>query len=543
MKTIKVVITDLDNTLFDWVKIWHRPFEAMLNELVSKSGVEKDTLLDEIKAVFTEHGTSEYAFVIQELPSLIEKHPEEDLAKVYASAVDAYRKARHEVLELYPDVEETLQTLKDRGCLIVGYTESQGFYSNYRMKTLGLDRILDFLYSPPDHDLPDGLTREKVRRYTSEHYRLRRTIHRCTPEGELKPNPDILRQIIEEVGARPDEVIYVGDSLMKDVAMAQQASVISLWAKYGIAQDRPEYELLRRITHWSAEDVAKEKKLTPDQITPSHVAERSFGELLASFDFKPFMNQSPDHVNRVVEAWKTSVDVQKHFNDLEMKVRNFALTLATALVAASAFALKEKVCVELFGCTTSLAAVILLAAAPVWLAFYFMDVGWYHRLLIGAVKHGMWIERRAESILPELSLAGAISDASPLKICRCLTLRSSCKIHCFYLGGFLMLVLAALVALFGIRTDASKGSDQDTKKQTEKVRTTTGKMDAQNEEDHQEEPTTNESGEPNLEPPGKSVGRRKTPLPFGFTTGLKSRMPLVRLPLMKSTNRPFVGIV
>ena len=153
-------------------------------------------------------------------------------------------------MKLYPDVEETLQSLKDSGVLIIGYTESLAFYTHFRLKTLGLDRILDFVYSPADHDLPEGLTPEEIRAFSPEHYKLRRTIHRNTPDGKLKPNPGVLLQIIKDVGAIPIEAIYIGDNQMKDILMAQDARVTDVWAKYGLALNRPEYELLRQVTHW-----------------------------------------------------------------------------------------------------------------------------------------------------------------------------------------------------------------------------------------------------------------------------------------------------
>jgi len=300
MKRVSAVITDLDNTLFDWVAIWHEPFKAMFTQLAASSGVPEDTLFNEAKEVFTRHGTTEYAFVTQELPSLVAKHLDGKLHELYSDAIDAYRAARREVLRLYPDVEETLQTLKDRGCLIVGYTESQAFYTNYRMRKLGLDRVLDYLYSPPDHPMPEGVTPEDMRYYSADHYELRRTIHRFTPKGEPKPSPTILRQIIEEVKAIPDEVIYVGDNLRKDVVMAQKASVTDVWAKYGYAMERPEYEMLRRVTHWSAEDVEKEKMHTPEKVEASHELTESFGELLEMFDFEPHVPPSPERLDNVV---------------------------------------------------------------------------------------------------------------------------------------------------------------------------------------------------------------------------------------------------
>ena len=173
---ISVVVTDLDNTLFDWVDVWHRSFSALLEELVRRSGVPRERLLDEIREVHRAHGTSEYAFVVEELPSLRELHPGGDPGEIYRAAIEASREARNAALRLYPGVAETLQALRRAGVLVIGYTESMAFYTGVRVRKLGLDGLLDLLYSPADHDLPPGLTREQARRYPAEHYAFEHTV-------------------------------------------------------------------------------------------------------------------------------------------------------------------------------------------------------------------------------------------------------------------------------------------------------------------------------------------------------------------------------
>ena len=283
-----LLITDLDNTLFDWFEIWYRPFKAMLDELVHESGIPAETLEADFKQVHQKYGTSEYAFAIEELRSLRIKHPSEDLAKKYEGAIDRYREIRRQVLRLYPTVRESLEEIKGRGTLIVAYTESLEFYTRYRLRKLGLDPLLDYLYSPEDNELPDGLSVDQIRAYSPEHYKLVHTRQRHTRRGELKPNPKILAEIIQEVGGIPEEVVYVGDSLMKDVVMAQAAAVTDVYAKYGEAQKRPEYELLRRVTHWKESAVQTEKVLTEEEVKPSFVLQKTFGEILDYCEFGGF---------------------------------------------------------------------------------------------------------------------------------------------------------------------------------------------------------------------------------------------------------------
>ncbi|MDX0290298.1 HAD hydrolase-like protein [Sinorhizobium meliloti] len=127
------------------------------------------------------------------------------------------------------------------------YTESMGFYSAHRLKRFGLDGVIDVLFSPEDHDLPAGVSLDKLRRLPDEYYELQVTQVRHTPPGELKPNPRVLLDIIQAVGATIDRCAYVGDSLFKDVAMARDIGVFDIHAKYGTSQQKPDTPCSRKF--------------------------------------------------------------------------------------------------------------------------------------------------------------------------------------------------------------------------------------------------------------------------------------------------------
>lgn len=274
------LITDFDNTLYDWFHFWYHSFNAMLSVICRISGIGEETLIPQIRAIHQKHHTSEYAFLIQELPCLQAKFPNEDLITVFDEAIHVYRKERKDTLVLYEGVSETLTTLKKKGIQIIIYTESLAFYTHERMKRFYLDELVDFIYSPADHDLPEGVTHYLERKDAV----LTHAKHLHIPAGVVKPNPTVLRDIMQAIGRSAAECIYLGDSLMKDVAMAQDAGITDVYAKYGGVQHRQEYELLRKVSHWTDADVQREMATSTRHVKPSHVIskfaeiQRFFGE-------------------------------------------------------------------------------------------------------------------------------------------------------------------------------------------------------------------------------------------------------------------------
>ena len=287
-KRVSVAVLDVDNTLFDWFRLWFASFGAMLDVLVDRSGIDRQQLTSDFRLVHQRHRTSEYAFSISELSSLRAKHPDADPKDLYQDAVDAFRAARSGNMRLYPGVADTLMSLKRAGVLLVAYTDSLEFDTCCRLSELGLDDQIDYLYSPSNHALPADIPPWQTQHYPPSHRDLRHTQRRNTPSGSLKPNPRLLKQIIEEVGGTIELTFYVGDSKVRDIAMANAAGVISVWAKYGASPPPHQYKLLQQVTHWTPEDVAREEAIETGaagaELIPNFTLENTFDELLDHFE-------------------------------------------------------------------------------------------------------------------------------------------------------------------------------------------------------------------------------------------------------------------
>ena len=129
-----------------------------------------------------------------------------------------------------------------------------------------------------------------------------------------------------------------------------------------------------------------------------------------------------------------------------MRIRNFALTLLVAVLGASAIAFREGRAISILDFRTSLATVLLVGGTITWLAFYFVDQIWYHRLLVGAVGQGMRLETLLAKQVPGIGLTQAIGKASPIRLPGGVTLHSRHKMMIFY---FVIVIILLVLATLG----------------------------------------------------------------------------------------------
>lgn len=166
--------------------------------------------------------------------------------------------------------------------------------------------------------------------------------------------------------------------------------------------------------------------------------------------------------------WKTSVDVQKHFNDIGWRIRGLALTVATFSLGAAGIAAKDG---TRFG-PISLGATILLIGLILWYAFYYVDRYWYHVLLKATVRGGTEFERAVARYLPEAQMTQLVTAASRVKVTRFMALlagrggtekedgerymHSDHKLAWFYrVGGATFVIAAAALEVASLLTPPS----------------------------------------------------------------------------------------
>ena len=73
---IKLLITDLDDTLYSWIDFFIPAFYGMLDELSLILNKPQNVLVEEYKQIHQEKGSVEYPFATLLLPSVKDAYPD-----------------------------------------------------------------------------------------------------------------------------------------------------------------------------------------------------------------------------------------------------------------------------------------------------------------------------------------------------------------------------------------------------------------------------------------------------------------------------------
>lgn len=291
MKSVRLLISDLDNTLYDWVTFFARSFTAMVDTAVDVLEVNRETLLDELQQVHRSYQNSEQPYALLETRTVLDRLAHlsrAERAEFLDSAFHAFNSARKSTLALYPGVQETLERVRADGGIVVGHTEATAHNAQFRLHLLGIAPLFDRLYAVANqgegHPRPERAVEVTPIPYV-----------RFLNQDERKPDPRVLLDICRDTSVKPQEALYVGDSIARDIGMAKEAGLKSAWARYGTSYRPEDWATLVRVTHWTDEDVRR-AKWAQDQygkVKPDIVLEQSMSELLKHFEFGAKAKKSP----------------------------------------------------------------------------------------------------------------------------------------------------------------------------------------------------------------------------------------------------------
>ena len=253
---IKLLVTDLDDTLYSWIGFFVPAFYAMAEEVAAITHVDFRVILSEYKTIHQLTGSVETPFATLQLPSVKRAFPDmkdEQMKEQLDSAFHRFYSVRKRQLKLFPGVRETLEETYNSGIRIVGYTESASENGVYRLRQLNIESFFSRIYvsnSWKSQGKENSLQiSEKTKVVTGK-----------------KPNVDVLRQIVADQNATPNSVLYIGDSLTKDIFMAKQLGVKSVLFSDPAGMDPGFYEKLVAISSWTQADFLREAQIKEECI-------------------------------------------------------------------------------------------------------------------------------------------------------------------------------------------------------------------------------------------------------------------------------------
>lgn len=278
----RAVITDIDNTLYNFVDFFGPAFRALMHVLVLRTGLSEPELLDGFRTVYAKYQSLEYPYSIQELEVLKKAGlTQEELTNTIHAANVAFGRSRHLRLHPYEGVKSTLAWLKKQGYFLIAYTDGPAGHSRRRLFNLGIEPYFDLLiaWGPtrPDGPLPFDLTDKNIQRWfvdvdrhhsVSKHFPIR-----YVAPIDRKPNPNLLGTLANELGIDCRHSWLVGDSIAKDLVPARAAGLQDVFAQYGKKFDQKNWETLVRISPWH--DSAVRNEVQPQQFfTPQYTIEQ-----------------------------------------------------------------------------------------------------------------------------------------------------------------------------------------------------------------------------------------------------------------------------
>jgi phosphoglycolate phosphatase len=276
---VKLAIFDMDNTLYDWVGYFVPALNAMIKTAASLLSIHDADLRGQLKDVHSQRRNTEHPFALLETRVVKERFPNLTRAERFALMRPAFEAFDHEKkmrLSLYDGVSEALSIIRDSGCMVIGHTEAIIASVRSRTSLLGLDKYFSTIYAPqpPLEDHPDV---DYIKEDTGVDFR-------AVFVNERKPNPNVLRRILNDHAVAAAASLYIGDSLTYDIPMAISCGVRAAWAKYGVITNQELFDNLWEVSHLnplSSPPPRLEQLAVPDGVTVlEHVS-----DLLASYVF------------------------------------------------------------------------------------------------------------------------------------------------------------------------------------------------------------------------------------------------------------------
>ncbi len=267
-----LLLTDLDNTLYNWVDYFAPSFRGMVHAISRELDVDENDLMQDFKNVYGKFGSLEFSFTIQEL-DICKSLDERRIGELIYLGKTVFDMVRTKNLRPYKGVKETLNWCIQNNIIVIGVTNAPLFHAKMRLKELYLDNFFYGLAAWEGNNFENKKFTEKInKRNIAGKYNTRIKNEWSLSEDRIKPNSYVYQKIINDINFTYDNIYVVGDSISKDLAPSIKIGAKTIWAKYGLEFEQKNLDTLLKITPWNLQGVQTayvEKKIAPDFIINS----------------------------------------------------------------------------------------------------------------------------------------------------------------------------------------------------------------------------------------------------------------------------------
>jgi putative hydrolase of the HAD superfamily len=212
MGEMKAIFFDLDNTLIDFMQMKRAACEAAAQAMVNAGlKMNQQEVYQKIMDTYFEVGLeSDRAFT-----EFLKKENQFN-HKTLAAAINAYLKTKSDFVKPYKDVKIVLQKLADKGFTLAIVTDAPKTKAYQRLLIMDIESYFTFV-----------LGFEDTQAIKKTGLPLKRALKEVR-----KKLPNI----------RESEILFVGDSIERDMGPAKQAGFKTALAKYGQQKETTETE-------------------------------------------------------------------------------------------------------------------------------------------------------------------------------------------------------------------------------------------------------------------------------------------------------------
>jgi len=204
MSELKCVLFDIDDTLFSTTVFARRARSHAVRAMVQAGlDLDEETVLAELAEVIREVSSNDGRHFDRLIQRLGPHHlGNTNPAVVIASGVVAYHDTKRSGLQPFDDVVPVLASIRSAGLRTGVITHGRTIKQAEKLVRLGLLPYFD----------PDAI-------FISDQL------------GISKPNPKLYRAALRALALQPDQVVYVGDNPVRDIAPAVDVGITAVWAR------------------------------------------------------------------------------------------------------------------------------------------------------------------------------------------------------------------------------------------------------------------------------------------------------------------------